>query len=188
VICSECGNVFWKPVSCRNCGTVFCEKCCPKGGILGKISSFFSIQRKQHGTNNCEKFDGIPIPSQVTNDLARLRIRCVYAPNGCRVISSYYDLERHEQTCEFEMIPCQLCQLPLPNRPPIVQHTRRVCFEHMCDKNPAGIQQQFMILFNAMEETKAENHRLESTIKQIQAELKTLKSIHEKQDDKINNK
>ncbi len=155
---------------------------------MGKISSFFSIQRKQHGTNNCEKFDGIPIPSQVTNDLARLRIRCVYAPNGCRVISSYYDLERHEQTCEFEMIPCQLCQLPLPNRPPIVQHTRRVCFEHMCDKNPAGIQQQFMILFNAMEETKAENHRLESTIKQIQAELKTLKSIHEKQDDKINNK
>jgi hypothetical protein len=37
----------------------------------------------------------------------------------------------------------------------------------MRDKNSAGIQQQFLILFNAMEETKAENRRLELTIQQI---------------------
>jgi hypothetical protein len=53
----------------------------------------------------------------------------------------YYDLERHEQQCEFENIPCQLCQLLLSKRPPVVKHTLRACFEEMRRKNPAGIQQ-----------------------------------------------
>ncbi|CAF4688074.1 unnamed protein product, partial [Rotaria socialis] len=61
------------------------------------------------------------------------------ASNGCRVISYYPNLERHEKMCEFEMIPCELCQLLLSKRPPIVEHTQRDCFEHMHGKNPAGI-------------------------------------------------
>ncbi|CAM2704298.1 unnamed protein product [Rotaria socialis] len=123
------------------CGleTVFCEKCCHYGGIVGKITSFFSFQLKQHRTKSCEDFEGIPISGRTTNDLARLRVRRSYAPNGCRVISYYPDLERHEKTCEFEMISCELCQLPLSKRPPIVEHTQRDCFEYMHGKNPAGI-------------------------------------------------
>ncbi|CAF3710495.1 unnamed protein product [Rotaria sordida] len=118
-----------------------------------------------------------PVPSHIITDLTKLRVRCAYAPNGCRVISFYYDLEQHEKTCEFEMIPCKLCQLPLSRRPPIVEHTRRACFEYMLNKNPAGIQQQFMILFNAVDEAKADNHRLQSTINDIKTQLNKLNSI-----------
>ena len=139
--------------------------------------------QKSHGTKNCENFDGTPISNRTTNDLARLRVCCSYAPNGCRVISLYYDLERHEQTCEFERIPCELCKLPLSQRPPIVQHTRRACFEHMRNKNPAAMQQHFMILFNVMEEAKAENHRLQSTINDMKTELKNLDLICIKKND-----
>ncbi|CAF4923110.1 unnamed protein product, partial [Rotaria socialis] len=102
--------------------------CCECGNVL-----------KQHRTKSCEDFDGIPISGRTTNDLARLRVRRSYAPNGCRVISYYPDLERHEKTCESERISCELCQLPLSKRPPIVEHTQRDCFEYMHGKNPAGI-------------------------------------------------
>ncbi|CAF1247441.1 unnamed protein product [Rotaria sordida] len=177
VLCSKCRNVLWRPVSCGKCGAMFCEQCQPTTSIFKKITTFFGAQRTQHGTNNCENFEEAPVPSHIITDLTKLRVRCAYAPNGCRVISFYYDLEQHEKTCEFEMIPCKLCQLPLSRRPPIVEHTRRACFEYMLNKNPAGIQQQFMILFNAVDEAKADNHRLQSTINDIKTQLNKLNSI-----------
>ncbi|CAF4400203.1 unnamed protein product [Rotaria sp. Silwood2] len=177
VLCSKCRNVLWRPVSCGKCGALFCEQCRPTSSIFKKITTFFGGQPTQHGTNNCEHFEEVPVSSYIINNLAKLRVRCVYAPNGCRVISSYYDLERHEKICEFEMIPCKLCQLPLSRRPPIVDHTRRACFEYMFKKNPAGIQQQFMILFDAVDEAKADNHRLQLTINDVKTQLNKLNSI-----------
>ena len=143
---------------------------------MQKVKNLFSGQRLQHGASNCENFEEVSISDQTFADLARLQIRCAYAPNGCRAISLYNNLERHEGTCEFEMVPCELCEYPLSRRPPIVQHTQRACFEYMRYKNPAGIQQQFMILFNTMEEVKAENHRLQAMVKDINTELKDLNS------------
>lgn len=166
-------------MSCQKCGTAFCAKCCPTGGFFGKISSFFNFQGKYHGQNQCESFEETRISGQLINELTKLRFRCAYAPNGCHVLSSYYDLEQHERTCEFERIPCKICQLPLSKRSPVVEHTQRACFEHMHNKNPSGIQEQFMMLFKTLDETKAENRRLQSTIDQMQKELKTLTSTRD---------
>ncbi|CAF0981752.1 unnamed protein product [Adineta steineri] len=184
LLCSECRNVIWRPVSCGKCGAIFCKKCRPQNNFFDKITTFFGGQRVQHGRNNCEKFEEIPVPNYITTELDRLRVRCVYAPNGCRVISRYYDLERHEKQCEFEMIPCQLCQLPLSTRPPIMQHTLHACFEQMQRENPAGIQQQFMILLNTIEKTEADNRRLQSTIDDVKTQLNHLNSICVKKTDK----
>lgn len=144
------------------------------------ITSLFTSHKKQHGPKHCEKFEEIPIPNRVVSELSQLPIRCIYARNGCTVISFYYDLERHEKQCEYEKIPCEICQLPLSKRPPIIEHTKRACFEHMHNKNPSGVQEQFMTLFNGLEETKAENRRLESTIKNMQTELKHLNELQAK--------
>ncbi|CAF3836751.1 unnamed protein product [Rotaria sp. Silwood1] len=188
VICSVCGNVFWKPVSCKNCSTVFCMKCRPTGGILGKISSFFKIQQKFHGKNGCEDFEETQISSQVIHELAKLRVRCAYASNGCRVLLFYYELEQHERVCEFESIPCELCQYPLSKRSPMAEHTRRACFEYMRNKNPSGIQQQLMILYNAFEESQAENRRLQLTITQMQKEFRDLNAACVRKDSKTSKK
>ncbi|CAF1089577.1 unnamed protein product [Didymodactylos carnosus] len=121
------------------------------------MTTFFGAQRPQHGTNNCENFEEAPVPNHIATDLSRLPIRCAYAPNGCQVRLLYNDLEQHEQQCEFQMMPCSLCQLPLSKQSPIVQHTLPACFEQMHRKNPAGIQQQFMNLLNATERIEVDN-------------------------------
>ncbi len=177
LLCSECHDVLWKSVSCGKCGTIFCKNCRPQSNFFNKITTFFGGQRPQHGRNKCENFEEVPVPNHIMTDLSRLRVRCAYARNGCRVISLYNDLERHERQCEFEMIPCQLCQLPLSNRSPIVEHTLRACFEQMRRKNPAGIQQQFMVLLDATEKAEADNRHLQSDIKDLQTQLKKLNSI-----------
>jgi hypothetical protein len=140
------------------------------------LSSFFSKQPDRHEKDNCKNFEEAPAPHDITKDLGRLRVRCAYAPNGCQVVSPYYDLEEHELQCEFEMFPCQVCQLPLSKRPPIVEHTLRVCFEEMMRKNPAPMQQQFMQLLNATEKTEAENRLLRSMIDEVKVQLNTLDS------------
>ena len=184
LLCSICRNVVWRPVSCGKCETVFCRKCRPQSNFLNKITTFFGAQRPHHGMNNCEDFEESPVPDHIAVDLARLPLRCSYAPNGCRVISIYYDLERHEQQCEFEMIPCQLCQSPLSKRPPVVQHTLRVCFEEMRRKNPAGIQQQFITLLHATERSEAENRRLQANIDDVKTQLDKLNSTCVKKTEK----
>jgi hypothetical protein len=74
------------------------------------------------------------------------------------------------------MVPCQVCQLPLSKRPPVEEHTLRVCFEEMMRKNPAPMQQQFMRLLNATEKVEAENHLLRSMIDEFEVQLNTLDS------------
>jgi hypothetical protein len=184
LLCWECHNVAWRPVSCQKCGTIFCKKCRPQSGFFDKITTFFGGQRPRHGMNNCENFEEGPLPNNITAGLGRLLVRCAYAPNGCRVMSLYYDLERHEKQCEFEMIPCRVCQLPLSKRPPIVPHTLRTCFVQMERKNPAGIQQQFMILLNAIEKAEIENHRLQSIIDDVKAQVNNLNATCVKKNDK----
>ena len=177
LICSECHNVFWNPVCCGICGTIYCKKCRPQQSIFSRITTFFGAHRSQHGKNYCENFEESPVPHNIITNLGRLRVRCAYAPNGCEVISLYCDLEQHERQCPFERIPCEICQFPLSKRPPITQHTRRACFEEMMRTNPAGIQRQFMTLLNATEKVEADNRRLQSTIEELKTQLNTLNSV-----------
>ncbi|CAF1474822.1 unnamed protein product [Rotaria sp. Silwood1] len=143
---------------------------------------------KFHGKNGCEDFEETQISSQVIHELAKLRVRCAYASNGCRVLLFYYELEQHERVCEFESIPCELCQYPLSKRSPMAEHTRRACFEYMRNKNPSGIQQQLMILYNAFEESQAENRRLQLTITQMQKEFRDLNAACVRKDSKTSKK
>ena len=92
------------------------------------------------------------------------------------MISSYNELEAHEERCEFEMVPCQLCQLPLSRRPPVTEHTLRICFEQMTRRNPVPIQQQLTALLNANEKVDIENRNLRSMIDNLQHQLNTLDS------------
>ncbi|CAF1147110.1 unnamed protein product [Adineta steineri] len=171
LLCSKCHNIFWKPVSCRICGVIFCKRCCPRPNFYTMLFS-----KRSHEKNDCKNFKEVPAPHDITVDLGRLRVRCAYAPNGCQMISPYNDLEEHESQCEFEIVPCQVCQLPLSKRPPIVEHTLRVCFEEMMRKNPAPMQQQFMQLVNVTEKAEAENRRLQSVIDNLKIQLNTLDS------------
>ena len=173
ILCSKCGHVVWKPVSCKICQTVFCHKCCPWSGVIGSLMTFFS-STKTHGRNHCDKFVEAPLPERIAKDLSATQIRCCYASNGCSQVCLYDDLIAHEQRCDFEAVPCSLCQYPISKRRPIGEHTTRACFEQMQKKNPSAIQQQFMILLKAMEQSKEEHARLRSSIDQLRTDLKTL--------------
>ncbi len=188
LLCTACRDVVWKPVYCGQCGCLFCYKCRPQIGIFSKISTFFGAERPRHGRNNCENFEEVLVPTQITTDLNKLRIRCAYEQNGCRMLPSYYDLEQHEKQCEFEKIPCQVCQLPLSRRQPIVVHSTRACFEEMRRKNPVGIQQQFMILLDTTEKVETENRRLQSVTNDLQRQINNLDSKYVKKPEKKDQK
>ena len=176
LLCTECGNAAWQPVCCGRCRSIFCYHCRPQVGFLKKVSTFFGGERSRHGQKNCDHFEEASIPPSITTDLSKLRVRCAYEQNGCRMLPYYYDLERHEKECPFENIPCQVCQVFLSRREPIVKHTTRACFEEMRRRNPAAIQQQLTMLLDATEKTEVENRRLKSVTEDLQRELKSLDS------------
>ena len=180
LLCTVCCKVVWKPVYCGRCRSIFCYKCRPQVGFLKKVSTFFGGERPRHGRTNCDQFEEASIPPSITTDLRKIRVRCAYRQNGCRTLSYYYDLERHEKECQFENIPCKVCQLPLSKREPIVMHTTRACFEEMRRRNPAAIQQQFMMLLDATEKIEAENRRLKSVTENLQRQINTFDSTYEK--------
>jgi hypothetical protein len=180
LLCTLCRNVVWKPVYCGQCGCIFCDKCRPQVGFFSKISTFFGAERPRHGRNNCEHFEEVPVPTHITADLRQSRIRCAYEKNGCRMLLYYYDLEQHEKQCKFENIPCQICQLSLSRRQPIVKHSTRACFEEMRRKNPFGIQQQFIVLLNATEKAEVENRRLKLVTDNLQEQIDNLDSKYVK--------
>ena len=176
--CTVCRNVVWKPIYCKQCECIFCYKCRPQTSFISRISTFFGAERPRHGRNNCDNFEEVLVPTHITATLSKLRVRCAYEQNGCRMLLYYYDLEQHEKQCEFENIPCQVCQLPLSRRQPIITHSRRACFEEMLRKNPFGIQQQFMVLLDATEKAEAENRRLKSVTEDLQEQINNLDSIY----------
>ncbi len=180
LLCTVCRNVVWKPVYCNQCACIFCYKCRPQTGFFSRISTFFGAERPRHGRNNCDNFEEVQVPTRITTGLSKLRVRCAYEQNGCRMLLYYYDLEQHEQHCKFENIPCQVCQLPLSRRLPIVKHSTRACFEEMRRKHPSGIQQQFMVLLDATEKAETENRRLTLVTDGLQEQINNLDSIYVK--------
>ncbi|CAF0772257.1 unnamed protein product [Adineta ricciae] len=186
LFCTECRNVVLRPVCCQNCKNIFCNSCRPQIGFFNKITTFLGAQRPRHGRNNCEVFEEGSLPTDLVTDLARLSIRCAYAPNGCQETPYYYDLEDHERYCEFEMIPCQTCQMPISRRSPETKHSLQECFAVMYEKNPSGIQQQFTALLDATETVRAENRRLKAVVDNMRGEINDLKGRCEKKTHKRN--
>ncbi|CAF0814931.1 unnamed protein product [Adineta ricciae] len=175
LFCSKCRNILWSPVSCSICGITLCERCRPQQNVFNPFKYMLQINvGVRHERSNCNDFREVPAPTDIISDLERLQIYCAYAPNGCQVISLYNELEAHEKLCEFEMVPCQLCQLPLSGRPPVTEHTLRICFEEMTRKYPIPIQQQLTALLNANEKVDIENRNLRSMIDNLQSQLNTL--------------
>ncbi|CAF4025962.1 unnamed protein product [Adineta steineri] len=180
LLCTECRNVVWKPVYCRQCECIFCYKCRPQIGFFSRVSTFFGVERPRHGRNNCDNFEEVDVPTHIIADLTKLLFRCAYEQNGCRMLIHYYDLEQHEKECQFENIPCHVCLLPLSKRRPFAKHSTHACFQEMYRKNPSRIQQQFMILLNATEKAEAENTRLKLVIDGLQNQINNLDSKYVK--------
>ena len=180
LFCENCKNILWNPISCRTCNSAFCGPCHPPKNIFQRLSrSLFFTNETKRGRKecNCKHFQEAPAPNDLLTALSKLRVHCAYAPNGCQMILPYFDLEEHESVCEFEMVPCEICQLPLSKRPPIVEHTLSICFREMVRKNPAPIQQQFMQLANATKQLEAENRRLQSMLEELRTRFNALNKV-----------
>lgn len=172
-LCWNCKNVAWEPVSCEHCETTFCKSCAPWTGVIGRMVRFFT-SNKSHGQGTCENFEVGPLSTDFRKSIGHVLFRCAYAPNGCPEQLAYDDIARHEKTCSYEMIPCKVCHMLLSKRPPVTEHTTRACFQHMHDRNPTQIQEQFMILFKAVENANADNQRLQNKIKTLEARMSVL--------------
>ena len=181
ILCSACGEVVWKPVSCKQCRTIFCYQCSPWVGVVGQLVTFFT-GKKPHGTKNCTEFTETTLPDVNNRTLAKTKFRCCYAPNGCLQECYYNDLIAHEKICKFEEIPCSICTYPISKRPPATTHTKRECFEYMHMTNPSPLQQQLMYLFEQIEATEKENSSLQSTVDTLNIRLKILEEQIEKKE------
>jgi hypothetical protein len=103
-------------------------------------------------------------PPILNTFLSKLKIYCAYAPNGCREVLSYDALERHEQTCQCENTPCQICQKSVSRRDKNNKHELRQCFKEMYDRNPDHIQTQFIKLLDVVEASQRRIQALENLL------------------------
>jgi hypothetical protein len=87
----------------------------------------------------------------LNNLLSKLQIYCAYAPNGCQDVVLYDALEKHEETCQYERTPCQICGTPVSHRDQNNKHDLRQCFRDTYDRNPDHVQAQFMKLLDIVE-------------------------------------
>ncbi|CAF1509584.1 unnamed protein product [Adineta steineri] len=98
LFCSICHEVLWHPVTCGTCEHSFCETC---------INEWF--QHQQRCPNTCEYQQRARVPHLLTQLLSQLKATCKNTTNGCIEIIPYEALEKHEQTCLYEMRKCQGC-------------------------------------------------------------------------------
>ncbi|CAF1214819.1 unnamed protein product [Adineta steineri] len=156
LICSICHNVLWKPVACSTCENAFCVKC---------IRSWTDKQIDYRATCpfNCV-FKEKRVPPILNSLLSKLQFYCAYASNGCEQLLPYDALEKHEETCSYERIPCGICEKPISNRDPNNKHELRECFKDMHDRSPQQIQAQFMKLLDVIEASQRRIEALEKLV------------------------
>lgn len=102
LLCMICHEIVWHPVTCETCEHSFCEAC---------INQWF--QRQQWCPNRCEYRQRARLPHLFAQMLSELKVTCKNAVNGCNEILPYEALEKHEQTCGYEIKMCQGCLEPL---------------------------------------------------------------------------
>ncbi|CAF3544075.1 unnamed protein product [Rotaria sp. Silwood1] len=157
LICSICQNILWKPVACVTCENAFCRGC---------IQTWANKQKQPRQVTcpfNC-MFQEKRAPPILNILLSKLRIYCVYAPNGCGQVLSYDALEGHEQTCQYERTPCQICQKPVSHRDQNDKHELRQCFKEIYDRNPDYVQVQFIKLLDVIETSQRRIQALEKLL------------------------
>ena len=157
LLCTICQNILWKPVACFTCQNTFCANC-----IQTWISKQISCP-----TVTCPfhcRFQEKRAPPILNSFLSRLQISCAYAPNGCREIIPYDALEKHEETCQYERIPCEICQTPVSNRDRDNKHDLKQCFHRMYERGPDLVQAQFMKLLEVVEASQQRIQALENLL------------------------
>ncbi|CAF1168955.1 unnamed protein product [Adineta steineri] len=138
LICSICHNVLWKPVDKQ----IDYRATCP----------FNCVFREKR------------VPPILNSLLSKLQFYCAYASNGCEHLLPYDALEKHEETCPYERIPCGICEKPISNRDPNNKHELRECFKDMHDRGPQQIQAQFMKLLDVIEASQRRIEALEKLV------------------------
>ncbi len=102
LLCPICHEILWHPVTCETCEHSFCEVC---------LNQWF--QRQKQCPNTCEYRQRARSPCLLTQMLSSLKVVCKNTANGCIEIIPYEILEKHEQTCGYELKKCQGCLQPL---------------------------------------------------------------------------
>ncbi len=172
LLCCICQNVLWKPVACSTCENSFCAECMRtwtnKQNSFGQVTdsmfqptlSFIQVTCPF----NCA-FRQKRAPPILNSFLSKLQIYCAYAPNGCEEVLSYDGLEKHEQECQYELTPCQICETPVSHRDQNNKHELRQCFKEMYDRNPDNVQAQFIKLLDVVEASQQRIQALEKLLR-----------------------
>ncbi len=84
---------------------------------------------------------------------------------------NYDALETHEQICEYERVPCSLCQTLVSQRDPINnKHEIRQCFAHIQELQIGNqVQAQLMMLLNVIDEQNKRIKTLEDRLNLMSA-------------------
>ena len=91
-ICQICLNLSLKPVSCKNCGKLFCSFC---------IDNW---TKKSKSCPNCKAYNFENPPRILMNFLNKIRLKCKYS--DCKFNLNYGDFENHINFCEFGNYLC----------------------------------------------------------------------------------
>ena len=87
------------PVMCKICQTVFCNEC---------ISSWRMTSSKC--PLRCTPFITVPLKDKIfKSQLRKLKIKCIYEKQGCKTLSSIFELGKHQKYCDFRTIQCDKC-------------------------------------------------------------------------------
>ena len=98
LVCGICLNLLWKPVSCSNCQSLFCNLCITK----------WLNEDNRTCPNRCI-FVKMNTPPVVNQYLSDLEVKCKNESKGCKSIVGYDQLEKHEKECEFRDEFCKGC-------------------------------------------------------------------------------
>ena len=94
--CALCHDILENPVECAKCQYSFCQECINKWTLEHPLACPFRCELKLQA---CHR--------QFKNIYLRLRIRCVYARNGCTEVVTLENVRKHESgDCEYREIVC----------------------------------------------------------------------------------
>lgn len=77
--CPICLNILWRPVACQSCESPFCSTCISKTmqGNSGQCPM------------KCYVYKERACPPFIFRQLTKMRIDCIYQPNGCKEVCSF---------------------------------------------------------------------------------------------------
>jgi len=100
LICGVCNYILKNPLECKICEKPICSDC--KGHWFAKNPNHCPFCRSN------SQFDKV---NRITrNLLAKIKFQCTYRDRGCKEVSTYADLFKHQQACPTIIFRCQTCQ------------------------------------------------------------------------------